>query len=388
MALNSVDSISNRPMDYPTNTPIYPRTGMTGWIKKLEQAPKPLIMATSLLLVAIIGAVDWVTGFELSFSVFYLIPVALAVWLVGDSFGIIVSVLSVAVWVAGDMTAGARYSRPFVPVWNAMITVAFLIVVVGILTSLRRLHKELEDRVRQRTIALTNEMQERTRLEQELLTISEREQRRIGHDLHDSLCQHLTGTALAGQVLGERLADKSLPEAAAAGHLVALVEEAIDLTRNLARGLHPTTLEGEGFLDGFRELAVNISERFKVSCELECNSTFPIQAPNGAIHLYRIAQEAITNAIKHGKAGNIVIHLERKADVLRLEIVDDGVGLPANARSTQGMGLRIMAYRASMVGASFNVERMPTRGTRVTCVLNLTSGSADTYATKTQSSVN
>jgi signal transduction histidine kinase len=361
---------------------------MTGWIKRLEQMPKPLIMVASLLLVAIIGTVDWVTGFELSFSVFYLIPVALAVWLVGDSFGIIVSVLSVAVWVAGDMTAGARYSRPFVPVWNAMITVAFLIVVVGILTSLRRLHRELEDRVRQRTIALTNEMQERTRLEQELLTISEREQRRIGHDLHDSLCQHLTGTALAGQVLGGRLADKSLPEAAAADHLVALVEEAIDLTRNLARGLHPTTLEGEGFLDGFRELAANISERFKITCKFECNSGLPIHAPNGAIHLYRIAQEAITNAIKHGKAGNIIIRLERNADALSLEVIDDGTGLPDNARSTPGMGLRIMAYRASMIGASFNIERMPTRGTRVSCVLNLNSPSADTYATKTQSSVN
>jgi signal transduction histidine kinase len=241
----------------------------------------------------------------------------------------------------------------------------------------------LEDRVRQRTIALTNEMQERTRLEQELLTISEREQRRIGHDLHDSLCQHLTGTALAGQVLGERLADKSLPEAATADHLVALVEEAIDLTRNLARGLHPTTLEGEGFLDGFQELAANISERFKISCKLECGSSLPILAPNGAIHLYRIAQEAITNAIKHGKAGNIIIRLERTTDLLRLEIIDDGVGLPAKAHSTQGMGLRIMAYRASMIGASFDIERMPTRGTRVTCALNLTSASTGTYATKT-----
>ncbi|EEF62621.1 sensor histidine kinase [Pedosphaera parvula] len=362
---------------------------MTRWIKKFEQYPKPLIMAVSLLLVAIIGLVDWMTGFEISFFVFYLIPVALAVWFVGDIFGIVVSVLSVAVWVAGDMTAGARYSRPFVPVWNAMIAVAFLIVVVGILTSLRRLHRELENRVRQRTVALTNEMQERTRLEKELLGISEREQRRIGHDLHDSLCQHLTGTALAGQVLGGRLAEKSLPEAATANHLVELVEEAIELTRTLARGLHPTELEGAGFLNGFQELAATISERFKISCKFENSRALEIHAPEGAIHLYRIAQEAITNAIKHGKAREIIIRLDMCDNVITLEIVDNGIGLPENARSSgQGMGLRIMAYRASIIGASFNIERLPTKGTRVICILPATSNlSSDTHGTKAQSSI-
>ena len=340
-------------------------------------------MVVSLALVTIIGLVDWVSGFELSFFVFYLIPVALAVWFVGNGFGIVVSMLSVAVWVAGDMTAGAKYSRPFVPVWNALIAVAFLFVVVGILTRLRKLNKELEARVQQRTIALTNEMQERMRLEKELLGISEREQRRIGHDLHDSLCQHLTGTALAGQVLGEQLAEKSLPEAAAAHHLVTLVEEAIDLTRTLARGLHPMELEGEGFRDAFQELAANITERFKISCKFECGQAQEILAPTGAIHLYRIAQEAVTNAIKHGKASQIILRLDQEDSLLKLTISDDGIGLPENARVGQGMGLRIMAYRASMIGASFSIERLPARGTRVLCILPLTGNPAfDNHAPK------
>src|SRR5450432_2464076 len=99
---------------------------MNGWIKRFEKYSKPLLMIISLGLVFMIGVVDWLTGFELSFFVFYLIPVALAVWFVGDSFGIVVSVLSVAAWVTGDVSAGAKYSRPFVPVWNALIAVAFL----------------------------------------------------------------------------------------------------------------------------------------------------------------------------------------------------------------------------------------------------------------------
>lgn len=342
---------------------------MLGWTKRFEQYSKTLMMSLCLLLVAIIGAVDWITGFELSFLVFYLIPVALAVWFVGDVFAIVISLLSVGVWVAGDVSAGAKYSQPFVPVWNALIALSFIFVVVAILRRLRNLQRQLEEQVRQRTIALTNEMQERMRLETELLGISEREQRRIGHDLHDSLCQHLTGTALAGQVLGQKLAEKSLPEAAAAGHLVVLVEEAIDLTRNMARGLHPMELEGEGFRDAFNELAANITERFKIKCSFESQKGTRIQAPTGAIHLYRIAQEAINNAIKHSKAGHIVIRLDQDEGAIKLSVSDDGVGLPENARNGRGMGLRIMAYRASMIGASFNVERVVPHGTRMLCIV-------------------
>src|SRR5437016_13551102 len=107
------------------------------------------------------------------------------------------------------MAAGAHYSRPFVPIWNAMILLVLYFIVVWLLHSLRQLHDELENKVRQRTLALTQEMAERSRLEKEILEISEREQRRIGHDLHDSLCQHLTATALAVQVLGQQLHAKA-----------------------------------------------------------------------------------------------------------------------------------------------------------------------------------
>lgn len=361
---------------------------MIGWFNRLEKYSKALLVVIILALVAAIGWVDWKTGTELSFSVFYVIPVALAVWYVAEFFAIVVSVLSVAVWVWGDLKAGAwRHSQPFVPVWNAMIAAVFLFVVVGILTRLRRVTQELEKRVRQRTVALTNEINERTRLEQELLQISEREQRRIGHDLHDSLCQHLTGTALAGQVLGEKLAGKAPSEAEAANHVVKLVEEAIDLTRTLARGLDPVDLEGESFLESFRELAANISERFKINCRFECAPLPRIRPPRGAIHLYRIAQEAINNAIKHGKAREITIRLERNEDQLILSIRNDGMGLPENARNNSGMGLRIMAYRASLIGATFEIGRLPGGDTQVACILpraNGTTADPDLYDAKEQ----
>src|SRR5271165_1988590 len=112
-------------------------------------------------------------------------------------------------------------------------------------------------------------MAERERLERELLEISEREQRRIGHDLHDSLCQHLTGAALAGQVLEEKLAARRLPEAGDASKVVELVEEGISLSRKLAKGLHPIEMEAEGLMQALEELVATSTELFKVSCRFE-----------------------------------------------------------------------------------------------------------------------
>jgi signal transduction histidine kinase len=341
---------------------------ITERFKQFNSRPPAFWVFLSLVIVAIVGVFDYLTGFELNFFAFYLIPVILAVWFVGRGFGFAVSALCAVVSITTDLFAGARYSSSLVPVWNTGISLTFFFVVVWILDKLRALHDELEERVRQRTAALNNEMQERARLEEEILSISEREQRRIGHDLHDSLCQHLTGVALAGEVLSEQLAAKGLPEKKTLDHIVAMVEGAIELTRTLARGLHPLELEGEGFTDALRELTASITEGFKIPCAFECDGPVVIRDPDVATHLYRIAQEAITNAVKHSNAGEIVVRLEVGAGVT-LTICDDGIGLPENPRNGKGMGLRTMAYRASVIGATFNIERLPPGGTRVTCQL-------------------
>jgi signal transduction histidine kinase len=239
---------------------------MVWLLEILERRSQSFLILAGLVVLVVIGFIDYLTGFEMLFSVFYLLEVALAAWFVGKGFGLMMSVFSVLVWIGGDLAAGAHYANPFIPVWNALILMVFYFIVVSLLTNLRALHRDLEARVHQRTEALTREMAERQRLEEEILRVSEREQRRIGHDLHDSLCQHLTGTALAGQVLGERLAAKSLPEASDAGKVVELVEEGITLARNLARGLYPVEMEAEGLMAAFQELADNISKGARVRC--------------------------------------------------------------------------------------------------------------------------
>jgi len=228
----------------------------------------------------------------------------------------------------------------------------------------------LETQVRQRTVALTDEMAERERLERELLEISEREQRRIGQDLHDGLCQHLTGATLAGQVLEGKLTALQLPEAADATKVVELVEEGINLSRRLAKGLYPVEIEADGLMLALEEYAKTTGELFKVNCRFECDLPVLIHDAATAGHLYRIAQEAVRNAIKHGKAKNILIRLEASEESTVLSIKDDGTGLPELLPKNRGMGLRIMAHRSAMIGGRFNVRRDETVGTLVTCELN------------------
>ncbi len=340
---------------------------MVRLLTRLERCSRRSLIIGAVALLLLIGTVDYLTGFEVLFSVFYLLEVGLAAWYLGAGFGLLMSFLSAVVWIGGDVAAGAHYANPFVPIWNAVILMVFYFIVVWLLTSLRSFHRDLEAKVVQRTLALTREMAERQRLEEEILKVSEREQRRIGHDLHDSLCQHLTATALAGQVLADRLAAKSMPEAADANSVVDLVEKGIDLARNLARGLYPVEMDAEGLMAAFHELANNITKGTKISCMFECATPVLVGDDAVATHIYRIAQEAVRNALQHAKPGRIGLSLSERAGLLTLTVEDDGIGPPEDPQRTQGLGIRIMAHRAAMLGGSFSIEPGPTGGTIVTC---------------------
>lgn len=342
---------------------------MSALITQFENRSKSFSLVVSIILVGLIGVIDYLAGFQIFFSAFYLLPVAIAAWYVSGTFGFIVSVLSVFVSVAGDYAAGAHYSSVFVPAWNGAISLTVYFVVVTAITSLRRLHNELEERVRQRTIALSNEMQERERLEREILEVSEREQRRIGHDLHDGLCQHLAATAMAGQVLGEKLAARAAPETTDARRIVSLIEESITLTRNLAHGISPVDMDREGLIIALQEFTANISQLFKVRCLFDSDSPPRIPDAATATHLYRIAQEAVNNAIRHGKPKQILVCLSNQKGGLDLTVEDDGSGLPEDWQKSHGLGTRIMAHRAAMIGGSLSLEPNPTGGTFVKCSL-------------------
>ncbi len=208
---------------------------------------------------------------------------------------------------------------------------------------------------------------ERKRLEKENLEISEREQRRIGQDLHDGLCQHLAGIELLSQVLADKLAPRAKDAAARATEIAKGVREAISQTRLLARGLSPVTLESEGLMSALAELALNSEKMFRVRCSFDCPEVIKFNDHAAATHLFRIAQEAVSNAIKHGKAKHISIQLRAEADGISVRVSDDGVGFPENFSGGSGMGLRIMQARISMVGGTLRVEQTPAGSVTVFC---------------------
>jgi two-component system sensor kinase FixL len=207
---------------------------------------------------------------------------------------------------------------------------------------------------------------ERKRLEREILEISEREQRRIGQDLHDGLCQHLAGIELMSQVLEQKLVRRAKAAAARAGDIARNVRDAISHTRLLARGLSPVTLESEGLMSALQELALNTEKIFRVPCRFDCHPPVLVSDYPAATHLFRLAQEAVSNAIKHGRAKRILIRLKEERGRMILSIIDNGSGFPARIPKSKGMGLRIMQSRAGMIGGTLVLGRNATGGASVT----------------------
>jgi signal transduction histidine kinase len=273
-------------------------------------------------------------------------------------------------WLVGDWAAGVVYPNRFVPIWNALITFSFYLVVIWLLSRLKSFQQTLEARIRERTAALRSESEARERLEKEVTEVTERERRRIGHELHDTVCQHLTGTSLALQVLGGELEKESFPQKKDADKAVELVEQAIELTRNVAKGLFPLELEGQGLGGALLELSRSTADRYRITCEFKCDSDVPRLDSTTATHLYRIAQEAVANAIKHAHVSRIFIELSIVDANLTLTVRDDGIGLPEHVPNDRGIGLRIMASRAGMIGGSLSVENGSGGGTIVTCRLS------------------
>lgn len=220
-------------------------------------------------------------------------------------------------------------------------------------------------------IATGIDLTENKRLENAVIEISAREQRRIGQDLHDGLGQHLTGIAFLTKVQEHKLAEKSLPEAAEAAKIVHLVNEAVHKTRELARGLLPVLSGPHGLVSALQEWASEVEDIFRIECRLECDDLVSGPDDGAANHLFRIAQEAVHNAIRHGKARKVVMTLRDDGEQGVLTIYDEGCGIRFDRSSCSGMGLRIMDYRARMIGGSLTIERAGERGTLVACLFPL-----------------
>lgn len=441
-------------------------------LDRLRKQPRALILIEATLLVLIIGAIDFKTGYEVSVYVFYSIPILLVVWLIGRNEGLWISVFSAVVWSVADVV-GRSYQFDLERAWNITIQLCFFVFIViggaalkgqrdesrtraallerfhtlaqispvGIfriglegnliyvnerwrriagLTSKDALPQhwtealhfddqqgvaaewsravseqtqcDFEARFRHARgqtvwalgrlapepdghggvaayVGAITDMTELRRLEREILEISEREHQRIGQDLHDDLCQQLVAIQYTAAAFKRDLLQAESRIADASAEIVELLKDAVVRTRQMARSIFPVRLDQAGLMSALQEMAEKSSRLFGIECRLNCMTPVLLEDLTTGTHLFRIAQEALSNAVRHGHATEVSIVLESEPHQLTLTIQDDGIGLPTVPVDCDGMGIHIMHYRSRMIGATLQIEGLPQGGVAVRCAL-------------------
>ena len=218
---------------------------------------------------------------------------------------------------------------------------------------------------------IVRDITEQRRLEQEVLRISEHERRRIGQDLHDGLGQMLTGIGLISKNLAQRLSNEEHAAAEDAAEITDLIKEADEQARTLARGLVPVEFDKKGLEAALERLRTHAEKLFGITCSLEIIGNLNFDDATQAIHLYRIAQEAVSNAVKHGQASKVSVDLASTERHIRLRVTDNGTGFPDDWDSDGGLGVRIMQFRARLIGGNLEISDMPDKGAVITCTMPL-----------------
>jgi signal transduction histidine kinase len=213
------------------------------------------------------------------------------------------------------------------------------------------------------------ETADRQRLEEELSRLGDDERRRLGAELHDGLCQHLTATLLNCSALEHQRLVAGADDSAAVTKIRVALQDAIGLAHDVAQGLCPVDMDPDGLLPALERLCREVRDHHGIACDLRADHKLAIRNPEHALHLYRIAREAVTNAIKHARCSRIAIALEQSAGAFTLQIADDGQASVPGAVPVAGLGLSIMQYRAKLIGGTLWVAGDAPGGMRVTCRL-------------------
>lgn len=324
----------------------------------LQRKPARLVLLEALVLVGLIGWVDHVTRWEWSCFAPYAVPIVLVTWKKGRRLGFVFAFLCAAAYCVSDWQ-----SNPYPTQWGFALAVAgwwfyFSVLVVAV-TALKD-GREL-DRERIETLERTQA------LERQILRTSEREQQRIGRDLHDSFGPQLAAIRYSATFLANELRQRGQPEAAKAEQICKLVGDAGSLARDLARGIFPVQMDGAGLAIALKDLAGTTSRLTGIPVSFYEMGDILVKDPEDGMHLYRIAQEAVNNAVKHGGPRKITIVLSKIQDSLRLTVADDGKGMGSSPDGTRGMGLDSMKYRARVLGGELKIDSNPGEGTIVSC---------------------
>lgn len=329
---------------------------------RLRQHPSWMHVTLALLMGTTIGIVDRSTGSEISLYVLYALPIVYAVWFAGLRAGLGLALIVSLVWWLAN-AADRLYETQWGYNWAMMNRMMyFSFVAVGVSAIRRRQEADA------RQIRMLEEMRH---LEQEIVSAGEREQQRIGQDLHDGLCQQLAAIGCAARALADDLHARSMPEAQDAEKIEQNIQQTVLEARTLARGIFPVHVDRSGLSTALAELARATTDLTGISIVLKESLDVEVADSEVSMHFYRIAQEAVGNAVRHSGATEVALSLDVNDGNLVLCVDDNGKGMPSGNSEISGMGLRTMSYRAQAMGAELSIKPRPGGGTRVLCKLGV-----------------
>lgn len=329
----------------------------------MRRQPQWRLFLITLLLTLILGWLDDSTGWEVSLLILYAIPITLAVWWGGTGTGVMITFASGMVWwLANEDTL--PYETGFAQAMAVVNRIFYFCVVVYAVSAVRKKQDADAEHIRM--------LEERRQMEQDIVSVSEHEQQRIGQDLHDGLCQHLAAVGCAARVLAEDLQAQGVAQAEDLIMIEESIQQAVLEARNLARGIFPVHVDRSGLAAALQDLARTMTRLTGASIIVSECADVPADDPEVSMHLYRIAQEAVANAVRHGEASEIKISMRIEGQTLELVVEDNGKGMPpiSHIRS-EGMGLRTMHYRAQVLQAALNFEPRAGGGMRISCRMPL-----------------
>ena len=359
MALHTGEASSSRGVNFPGG--MFARTLRGKRIAELlPKQARGLLLLEAVAMVGLVGFVDYITGYEVTVFPFYSFAILFALWFDSTASAMAIAVMSALTWWGVDTALRHPYSREWLQVWDATVRFIFFLLVIASGSAIRK-----QRDANRAQIALLERSQ---KLEREIIGISEREQQRIGRDLHDGLGQYMVAIGMAADSLKDDLEKESLRGAPEMKRISDYLHNAVVRIRDISRGLSPVDRDEGGLEAALEELATSASRLANIPVTFICEGFLPVNNNERAVHLFRIAQEALGNAIKHGRPKLIVIALETDGNGISLRVSDDGTGIdPVLSKTSRGMGFNIMHYRARMAGGTLDIQPNSPTGTVVTC---------------------
>jgi signal transduction histidine kinase len=356
-----------------------PYIGGVKILDALSRQPRALVWAGALVCLAIVGTVDYVTFWSISLFMFYAFIIFAVAWSLGwrDALVFIACCLGVCWFANYDSYLIRGGLRAYA--WSMANRAVSFSFVAACANAIRSYRNEAEARV--------EAMSRARRLELEIVRSGESEQRRIGQDLHDGVCQNLSAIDCATECLRLALEAEGTTHTFELRDIQRMLRETSVELRSLAHAMSPVNLTGDGLPAAIEALVTTTNRLRQSSISVLADEEVAIADPAVAINLFRIAQEALSNAMKHAHATHVAVILKQTEGTLTLAISDDGCGLPPGAEASGGMGLHTMEYRAHLIGATISIETNESGGVSVTCVLPAPAAAAEPARNEPRESV-